>query len=59
MQIYEPKLRKRVMFEECSGVNNGFELESRSFENAIDVGCFNPETWDIVLRSYVKKRLTL
>jgi hypothetical protein len=46
------------MFEDNIGVNIEFERESHSFENTIDAGCFNPENWDIVMRSYIRKRPT-
>jgi len=58
VKIYKLKLKRRTTYRDSIDVNNEFECEFYSFENNIDVGCYNPENWDIMMRSYINKRAT-
>jgi hypothetical protein len=56
VNIFETKLGKgNVILED---IDNEFECETYSFEGIIDAGCFSPDNWDIVMRTYIKKRST-
>jgi hypothetical protein len=50
VKIYEPKLGRKSIY------GGNFESDFQSFEKVIDEGSFNPEYWDIVMHSYIKKR---
>jgi hypothetical protein len=59
VKISELELRKRTLNSESVSFTNGFECEIYSFEENIDAGCFSPDNWDIVMRTYIKKRSSL
>jgi hypothetical protein len=48
MKIYDRKSRRKT--------NNSDG--SHLFEKYIDIGCFQPEKWDKMIRTYIKKRST-
>jgi len=58
VNIYNPKLKRKTNFTDGFNLNRDFEYNSHPIENNIDVGCFNPENWDIMIRTYMKKRAT-
>ena len=58
MKIYDSKLRKETNYIDGFNLNRDIEYESKLFEKNIDVGCFHPENWDNMIRTYIKKRFT-
>lgn len=58
MKIYNNKLKRKTNYKDGFNLNGNFEYESHPLEKNIDIGCFQPEIWDIVIRTYIKKRST-
>jgi len=60
VKIYNPKLKRKNNYTDDVNLNRDFEYGSHLNEKNIfsDVGCFHPENWDTMIRTYIKKRLT-
>ena len=51
MKIYDLKLKRKTYFKDGFNLQRDFEYESHLFEKNIDIGCFHPENWDIMIRT--------
>lgn len=58
VKIYNLKLKRKTNYTDGFNFNRDFECDSHPIEKNIDVGCFNPENWDNMIRMYMKKRAT-
>lgn len=58
VKIYIPKLKTKTYYPDGFNLKGEFEYISHPIEKDVDVGCFNPENWDIMIRTHIRKRST-